>query len=152
MQFVKYSALKLAMSIVTTFTRADMCSNDLLPSLAMDFGWHDPGYIHTTLMTRLLPSQKYSFRYENDNVGQSSLVSFSTPLSSGVNEVQFLAFGDIGKAPMQNALVSPITQYLQLVTDMDDDNVWNVKGRNPVTIHTMSESLEVKEEKDDMAV
>lgn len=98
-QFVQYGARKSAMSTVTTFTRADMCSNDLLPSPAMDFGWHDPGYIHTALMTGLLPSQKYSYRYGSNNVGWSSHVSFSTPPASGASEVRFLAFGDMGKAP-----------------------------------------------------
>lgn len=102
-QFVQYGAGKSAMSTVTTFTRADMCSHDLLPSPAMDFGWHDPGYIHTALMTGLLPSQKYSYRYGSDNVGWSSVVNFSTPPASGASEVRFLAFGDMGKAPRDSS-------------------------------------------------
>lgn len=98
-QFVKYGFLKSARSTVTTFTRADMCSHDLVPSPAMDFGWHDPGYIHTALMKGLRPSGKYSYKYGSDNVGWSSSVSFSTPPASGAREVRFLAFGDMGKAP-----------------------------------------------------
>lgn len=35
----------------------------LLPSPAKDFGWHDPGYIHTAVMTGLQPSQSYAYRY-----------------------------------------------------------------------------------------
>jgi len=34
-----------------------------LPSPAKDFGWHDPGFIHSALMTGLKPSSAYSYRY-----------------------------------------------------------------------------------------
>lgn len=34
-----------------------------LPSPAKDFGWHDPGYIHSALMTGLKPSSTFSYRY-----------------------------------------------------------------------------------------
>jgi hypothetical protein len=30
---------------------------------ANDFGWHDPGYIHTAVMTGLTPSTSYSYSY-----------------------------------------------------------------------------------------
>jgi len=35
----------------------------VLPSPAKDFGWHDPGYIHSAVMTGLAPSSKFSYRY-----------------------------------------------------------------------------------------
>ena len=35
----------------------------LLPSPAVDFGWHDPGYIHSAVMTGLNPSSTFSYRY-----------------------------------------------------------------------------------------
>jgi len=35
----------------------------VLPSPAKDFGWHDPGYIHSAVMTGLQPSQSYTYRY-----------------------------------------------------------------------------------------
>ena len=35
----------------------------VLPSPAKDFGWHDPGYIHSAIMTGLQPSQSYTYRY-----------------------------------------------------------------------------------------
>jgi hypothetical protein len=35
----------------------------VLPSPANDFGWHDPGYIHSAVMTGLRPSTTYSYRY-----------------------------------------------------------------------------------------
>jgi len=34
-----------------------------LPSPAKDFGWHDPGYIHSALMTGLKPSSPFSYKY-----------------------------------------------------------------------------------------
>ena len=34
-----------------------------IPSPAKDFGWHDPGYIHSAVMTGLQPSQFYNYRY-----------------------------------------------------------------------------------------
>jgi hypothetical protein len=34
-----------------------------LPSPAKDFGWHDPGYIHSAVMTGLEPSSTFSYRY-----------------------------------------------------------------------------------------
>jgi len=43
-----------------TYLRA---GSPLLPSPAKDFGWHDPGYIHTAVMTGLQPSQSYTYRY-----------------------------------------------------------------------------------------
>lgn len=34
-----------------------------LPSPAKDFGWHDPGFIHTAVMTGLQPSSNFSYKY-----------------------------------------------------------------------------------------
>ena len=30
---------------------------------AKDFGWHDPGYIHTAIISNLQPSVNYSYKY-----------------------------------------------------------------------------------------
>ncbi|XP_042479945.1 probable inactive purple acid phosphatase 27, partial [Macadamia integrifolia] len=85
-------------SEVTTFTQNDMCSS-VLPSPAKDFGWHDPGYIHTALMTGLQPSKCYSYRYGSNSVGWSDHIQFWTPPAGGSSELKFIAFGDLGKAP-----------------------------------------------------
>ncbi|XP_043692991.1 probable inactive purple acid phosphatase 27 [Telopea speciosissima] len=85
-------------SQVTTFTQNDMCST-VTPSPAKDFGWHDPGYIHTALMTGLQPLTTYSYRYGSDSVGWSDQIQFWTPPEGGSTELRFLAFGDMGKAP-----------------------------------------------------
>ncbi|XP_057849694.2 probable inactive purple acid phosphatase 27 [Cryptomeria japonica] len=98
-QFVEYGPGILSRSNVTTFTQADMCGSLLVPSPAKDFGWHDPGYIHTALMNGLLPSSNYVYKYGSDDVGWSNSVELSTPPAAGASDLRFLAFGDMGKAP-----------------------------------------------------
>ncbi|KAJ9190600.1 hypothetical protein P3X46_001785 [Hevea brasiliensis] len=97
-QQVQYGNGKTLTSQVTTFSQEDMCSS-LVPSPAKDFGWHDPGYIHSAIMTGLNPSSKFSYRYGSDSVGWSDQIQFQTPPAAGSNELRFLAFGDMGKAP-----------------------------------------------------
>ncbi|XP_028960622.1 probable inactive purple acid phosphatase 27 [Malus domestica] len=70
-----------------------------LPSPAKDFGWHDPGFIHTVVMRGLKPSSSFSYRYGSDSVGWSDQIQFRTPPAGGSDELKFLAFGDMGKAP-----------------------------------------------------
>ena len=90
-QLVQYGDGETLTSKAKTFSQDDMCSeflvlsfwyfikrlcNDfessencmefiasVLPSPAKDFGWHDPGYIHSAVMTGLRPSTSYSYRY-----------------------------------------------------------------------------------------
>ncbi|KAI3697485.1 hypothetical protein L6452_30548 [Arctium lappa] len=97
-QQVQYRDGKSQASQVTTFTQNDMCSS-VLPSPAKDFGWHDPGYIHSVVMTGLTPSTQFSYSYGSDSVGWSNRINFRTPPAGGLKELKFLAFGDMGKAP-----------------------------------------------------
>ncbi|KAK9128891.1 hypothetical protein Syun_017688 [Stephania yunnanensis] len=97
-QEVQYGDSRSQTSAVTTFTQDDMCSS-AIPSPAHDFGWHDPGYIHSAVMTGLQPSTTYSYRYGSDSVGWSDQIEFRTPPASGSDKLEFLAFGDMGKAP-----------------------------------------------------
>ncbi|KAG1365469.1 putative inactive purple acid phosphatase 24 [Cocos nucifera] len=69
-QQVQYGDGKSATSQITTFTPDDMCGK---MSPAKDFGWHDPGYIHSAVMTGLQPSQKYSYRYGRDHPSSGSV-------------------------------------------------------------------------------
>ncbi|KAJ9558213.1 hypothetical protein OSB04_012827 [Centaurea solstitialis] len=98
-QHVQYGDGKSQASQVATFTQDDMCSSSILPSPAKDFGWHDPGYIHSAVMTGLNPSTPFSYRYGSDSVGWSNTINFRTPPAAGAQELKFLAFGDMGKAP-----------------------------------------------------
>ncbi|XP_042479552.1 probable inactive purple acid phosphatase 27 [Macadamia integrifolia] len=103
-------------SAVTTFTQNDMCSSKIR-SPAKDFGWHDPGYIHTALMTGLQPSTSYSYRYGSDSVGWSDQIKFSTPPAGGSAELRFISFGDMGKAPLDASVEHYIQPGSIAVTD-----------------------------------
>ncbi|XP_051226314.1 probable inactive purple acid phosphatase 27 [Lolium perenne] len=110
-QQVQYAGgSRSAASEVTTFTQKDMCSVPVLPSPAKDFGWHDPGYIHSAVMTGLQPSQSYDYRYGSDSVGWSDTVKFRTPPAAGSDEVSFVIYGDMGKAPLDP---SSVEHYIQ---------------------------------------
>lgn len=99
-QQVRYGNGKSQPSQVTTFSQDDMCSSIFVPSPAKDFGWHDPGYIHTAVMTGLQPSTTSYYSYGSDAVGWSDQIEFRTPPAGGSDELKFLAFGDMGKAPL----------------------------------------------------
>ncbi|KAF8716745.1 hypothetical protein HU200_025830 [Digitaria exilis] len=103
-QQVQYGAGKSAASEVSTFTQKDMCGISVLPSPAKDFGWHDPGYIHSAVMTGLQPSQSYSYRYGSDSVGWTDTYKLRTPPAAGSDETSFVIYGDMGKAPLDTSV------------------------------------------------
>ncbi|KAK1370470.1 Purple acid phosphatase [Heracleum sosnowskyi] len=102
-QQVQYGNGKSETSTVTTFSQDDMCSS-VPESPAKDFGWHDPGYIHSAVMTGLEPTTTFSYRYGSNSAGWSNNTKFKTPPAGGSDEVKFLAFGDMGKAPRDPSL------------------------------------------------
>ncbi|KAF3330730.1 putative inactive purple acid phosphatase 27 [Carex littledalei] len=108
-QQVQYANGKSSPSVVTTFTKEEMCSFAILPSPAQDFGWHEPGYIHSTIMTGLQPSSTYTYRYGSDLVGWSKTIKFKTPPVGGSNESRFIVYGDMGKAPLDPS----VEHYIQ---------------------------------------
>ncbi|KAM6570781.1 hypothetical protein CsatB_018766 [Cannabis sativa] len=108
-QKVEYGDGKTQVSEVTTFTQKDMCESKFLASPAKDFGWHDPGFIHSAVMTGLQPSTEFTYRYGSDSVGWSEQIQFKTPPAGGSDELKFLAFGDMGKAPKD----ASIEHYIQ---------------------------------------
>ncbi|KAL9256382.1 putative inactive purple acid phosphatase 27 [Drosera capensis] len=79
-QQVRYGDGESQNSSVSTFTQDEMCTS-LLPSPAKDFGWHDPGYIHSAVMKGLKPSTSYSYKYGRDYVNSRSV--YLTPDSGG---------------------------------------------------------------------
>ncbi|CAN1344543.1 Probable inactive purple acid phosphatase 27 [Linum perenne] len=97
-QEVRYGDERTAKSEATTFTNDDMCSS-VIPSPAKDFGWHDPGYIHSAVLTGLDPSTTFTYKYGSDSAGWSDELKMKTPPAGGSDEVRFLAYGDMGKAP-----------------------------------------------------
>ncbi|WOH04412.1 hypothetical protein DCAR_0623821 [Daucus carota subsp. sativus] len=102
-QKVQYGNGKSQTSVVTTFSQADMCSS-VPASPAKDFGWHDPGYVHSAVMTGLQPSTTFSYRYGSNSAGWSDSIKFKTPPAGGADEVKFISFGDMGKAPRDPSL------------------------------------------------
>ncbi|KAL3814765.1 hypothetical protein ACJIZ3_016033 [Penstemon smallii] len=105
---VQYGDGNTAKSSVSTFSQKDMCTS-ILESPAVDFGWHDPGYIHSAVMRGLNPSTTYSYKYGSDSAGWSDQITFKTPPAGGSDEVKFLAYGDMGKAPLD----SSVEHYIQ---------------------------------------
>ncbi|KAK0573848.1 hypothetical protein LWI29_014474 [Acer saccharum] len=65
-QQVQYGDGKSETSQVSTFSKDDMCNSTIVKP-AVDFGWHDPGYIHTAVMTGLDPSSISYYRYGRYN-------------------------------------------------------------------------------------
>ncbi|XP_041992872.1 probable inactive purple acid phosphatase 27 isoform X1 [Salvia splendens] len=102
-QQVQYGDAQTAHSSVSTFSQDDMCTS-WLESPAVDFGWHDPGFIHSAIMTGLRPSTNYSYKYGSDSVGWSDEMKLRTPPASGSDELKFLAYGDMGKAPLDSSV------------------------------------------------
>ncbi|KAJ7525705.1 hypothetical protein O6H91_17G062300 [Diphasiastrum complanatum] len=95
-------------STVITFNKSDLCVNKSGP--AASFGWHDPGFIHSALLTGLLPSSTYTYRYGSDLVGWSLYTNFTTPPApAGSATVRFIAYGDMGKAERDGS----IEHYIQ---------------------------------------
>ncbi|CAN1344541.1 Probable inactive purple acid phosphatase 27 [Linum perenne] len=126
-QEVRYGDERTAKSEATTFTRDDMCSS-VIPSPAKDFGWHDPGYIHSAVLTGFHPSSTYSYKYGSDSVGWSDELKLKTPPAGGSDDVRFLAYGDLGKAPRDPS----VEHYIQpgslavvkaLTKEVDSGNV-----------------------------
>ncbi|XP_042480184.1 probable inactive purple acid phosphatase 27 [Macadamia integrifolia] len=132
-QQVQYGNGKFQRSEVTTFTQKDMCSSPL-KSPAEDFGWHDPGYIHSAVMTGLKPSTSYSYRYGSNSVGWSDQIQFRTPPTGGSPELKFLAFGDMGKAPhdgstehyIQPGSISVVDAMVHEVASGNVDSIFHI--------------------------
>ncbi|KAH1141050.1 hypothetical protein GLYMA_12G012000v4 [Glycine max] len=129
-QQIQYGNGKTVASAVTTFSQDDMCSS-ALPSPAKDFGWHDPGYIHSALMTGLKPSSTFSYRYGSGWVGWSEQIKFSTPPAGGSDELRFIAFGDMGKTPLdasEEHYIQPgaLSVIKAIANDVNSNNVNSV--------------------------
>ncbi|KAH7415902.1 hypothetical protein KP509_14G065200 [Ceratopteris richardii] len=106
-QLVNYASGKFSQSTVTTFQKSDMCNGML--SSAADVGWHDPGFIHTAILTELEPSTSYTYKYGSDKVGWSSDQALKTVPAAGASNLTFIAFGDMGKASLDHS----IQHYIQ---------------------------------------
>ncbi|KAL3701603.1 hypothetical protein R1sor_019625 [Riccia sorocarpa] len=123
-QTVQYANAKTATSTVRTFTKENMCK----PGAAADFGFHNPGYIHTALMDGLSPSTEYAYQYGSQTVGFSPNTSFSTPPAAGDDQVTIIIYGDMGKAERDGSLI----HYIQPGSISVIDAITDVVSRENV--------------------
>ncbi|CAA0831306.1 Probable inactive purple acid phosphatase 27 [Striga hermonthica] len=73
-------------------------------------------------MTGLRPSTSYSYVYGSDLVGWSENITFKTPPFAGANELKFIAYGDMGKAPLDSSMEHFMQSgSLRVVKAMADD-------------------------------
>ncbi|KAK1559857.1 hypothetical protein Q3G72_019135 [Acer saccharum] len=86
-QQVQYGDGKSETSQVSTFSKDDMCS-----------------YIHTAVMSGIDPSSISYYRYGSDKI------QFKTPAAGGSDELKFLAFVDMEKAPLD----ASVEHFLQV--------------------------------------
>ncbi|KAJ7295496.1 hypothetical protein O6H91_Y184800 [Diphasiastrum complanatum] len=93
-QAVQYAGGKSVPSTVSTFRQTDMC----IPAPATNFGWHDPGYVHSAVISGLSPSSTYTYKYGSNFVGWSGDKIFKTPPAAGAEALQIIIYGDMGKA------------------------------------------------------
>ncbi|KAK9282724.1 hypothetical protein L1049_010944 [Liquidambar formosana] len=63
-----------------------------------------------------------------DSVGWSDQIQFRTPPAGGSDELKFLAFGDMGKAP-RDASVEHYIQYVNSNTRKVEDSFRITKGQ-----------------------
>nr|CAB3474537.1 unnamed protein product [Digitaria exilis] len=124
-QQVQYGAGKFVASQVSTFTQKDMCGIPGLPSPAKDFGWHDPGYIHSAVMTGLQPSQSYTYRYGRDYAESGSV--YVTLDSGGECGVAYESYFRMPAVTKDNPWYS-IEQGSVHFTVMSTEHDWSEKS------------------------
>jgi hypothetical protein len=99
----------------TTYTASDMCegkANTWGPQAFID-----PGFMHTVLLEDLRPSTTYFYRVGSDEHGWSPIYSFTNrPVSSSDEEVNMIAYGDMGLSPVEPGAKSTIDRVTARVT------------------------------------
>jgi hypothetical protein len=79
--------------------------NDLCGSPAKDYGWKNPGLLHNAVLKNLIPGTRYYYRYGSELSGISEELQFVAPrIPSPSQEISVFAFGDMGKAEVDDAL------------------------------------------------
>uniref|UniRef100_A0A7N0ZZK2 Purple acid phosphatase n=1 Tax=Kalanchoe fedtschenkoi TaxID=63787 RepID=A0A7N0ZZK2_KALFE len=74
-------------------------------------------------MTGLEPSTTYTYRYGSDSVGWSDETQFRTPPAKGADDLKFIAFGDMGKTPLDPSVEHYIQPGALSVTRAMSDEV-----------------------------
>ncbi|CAF1126213.1 unnamed protein product [Adineta steineri] len=89
----------IATGTTITYKASDMCEEP--GNITGPQTFIDPGYMHTILLEDLRPSTTYFYRVGSDLYGWSSICSFTNRPVDKNNEVNLIAFGDMGVAPIQ---------------------------------------------------
>ncbi|THG04886.1 hypothetical protein TEA_010127 [Camellia sinensis var. sinensis] len=132
-QQVQYGGGKSQTSQVTTFSPDNMCSSSILPSPAKDFGWHDPGYIHSAVMTGLKPSSTFSYRYGSPVASQ---VSYMTAI--GNHERDYVDSGSVYTTPDSGGECGvPYETYFPMPTPAKDKPWYSIE-QGPVHFTVIS--------------
>ncbi|UJR29426.1 hypothetical protein I4U23_010638 [Adineta vaga] len=96
-----------------TYQASDMCEGKANITGPQTF--INPGYIHTILLEDLRPSTIYYYRVGSDEHGWSSINKFINRPSSIDDEVNLIAYGDMGVSPIQSGAKPTIDRILSRV-------------------------------------
>lgn len=103
-------------------------SSDADPGPATGFGWHDPGFVHTAILTGLSPSMSYEYQYGRchshrlkkfDYIILFKLVGSSgSPLrNEGVDYVWLqILYCTLLKLSLCNVVFGDVSQWQSLIT------------------------------------
>lgn len=94
-----------------SYAASDMCEEKA--NLVGPQNYIHPGYLHTVRLTDLRPSTIYFYRVGNDQDGWSNIYEFLTrPSLNDENEVNLIAYGDMGVTPIQSGARATIDRVL----------------------------------------
>jgi hypothetical protein len=94
-----------------TYRATDMCEGKANITGPQTF--IDPGYMHTMLLSDLRPSTIYSYRVGSDKHGWSFIHKFiNRPSSSSDDNVNLIAYGDMGVSPIQSGAKATIDRVV----------------------------------------
>jgi hypothetical protein len=95
-----------------TYTITDLCNKPATDPA----NFRSPGNINTVLLKNLIPNTVYNYRFGNQQDGWSQQWNFKTaPAVSADKPVTFLAFGDMGVAPNEEAAAPVSSNMAQAV-------------------------------------
>lgn len=79
-----------------TYAASEMCDQPANTTSQVTF--RDPGFIHTIVLSKLFPGQRYYYQAGNDVDGWSQTFSFKARKPAGAASTSFIAYADMGLA------------------------------------------------------
>lgn len=99
------------------YEASDMCegkANQMGPQTYIDVG-----YLHRIILENLTSSTMYYYRVGNDRDGWSSIHQFRSRPQSNDETIHFIAYGDMGLAPIQSGAKTTIDRVLNRSIEND---------------------------------